>query len=177
MLLNFGQPIQGIVQFAYIISDIEKAMAEYARNLKVGPWFYAESYSMTDAIYRGSPSKMNMSLAIGFAGHMSIELIQQNDDEPSVYREVREKSGFGFHHWGIATRSFDEDLAAYRALGHEVAFSARSPRGIRLAYLDSTRDLPGMLELIEFSDAQEKFYTTIFNESLQWNGADPIRRM
>ncbi len=175
MLLNFGQPTPGIVQFAYIVPDLQKAMAAYTTNLKVGPWFHAESYTLTDAVYRGVPSTMRMSLAIAFAGHMSIELIQQNDGTPSVYQEVLEKSGYGFHHWGLATHDFDKDLAAYRALGYEVALSGRSARGIRLAYLDTMGTLPGMIELIEFSEAQERFYTSAYKASLNWDGSDPVR--
>lgn len=176
MLLDFGQPTPGIIQFAYVVPDLDQAMAAYTATLKVGPWFRAESYRVAEAMYRGAPTTMTMSLAIGFTGHMSIELIQQRDGQPSVYQELVTKSGYGFHHWGVATHDFDRDLAAYRALGWEVAFSGLSPRGIRLAYLDSMGTLPGMVELIEFSEAQERFYTAAYKASLDWDGSDPVRR-
>jgi hypothetical protein len=38
-LLNFGQPDGGIVQMAYVVEDIHRAMNEWVDQLKVGPWF------------------------------------------------------------------------------------------------------------------------------------------
>jgi len=38
-LLNVGQPIGGIIQIAYTVPDIEKAVRSYAQDLKLGPWF------------------------------------------------------------------------------------------------------------------------------------------
>jgi len=70
---------------------------------------------------------------------MMIELIQENSAAPSVYRETIEKRGYGFHHWGVATRDFDRSVAEYEAAGHELAFFARVPTGGRVAYMDTTR--------------------------------------
>jgi len=162
MKLKFGQPVSGIVQFAYIVPDIHQAMESYSSLLQAGPWFHAPNYELSDALYCGTPSTMTMSVAIGFAGHMSIELIQQTNDAPSVYRDVQQRQGYGFHHWGLATLDFDHDVQRYLAKGYELKFSGRSPRGIRLAYFDSNGELPGMIELIEFSRPQEDFYNAIF---------------
>ena len=41
--------------------------------------------------------------------------------------------------------------------------------------MDATRDLPGMIELIEHTEAQESVYTEIFEAARDWDGRDPIR--
>ncbi len=66
-----------------------------------------------------------------------------------MYREWIERRGYGFHHWGRATWQFDQDVERYRAAGHELVFLAGVPTGGRVAYMDTTADLPGYVELIE----------------------------
>jgi hypothetical protein len=105
-----------------------------------------------------------------------IELIQQLNDAPSVYRELIDKRGHGFHHWAVASRNFEADIKRYQAMGYDVAFSDRSPSGVRVVYMDATRDLPGMIEIIEMTDALEARYTEMYEASRTFDGRDPIRR-
>src|SRR3546814_8403205 len=100
MELKFGQSAPGIVQFAYVVEDIHQAISTYNAMLNVGPWFLNERYQFRDALYHDEPTDIEMKVAIGFAGHMSIELIEQTNDAPSVYLDHIEKKGFGFHHSG-----------------------------------------------------------------------------
>jgi hypothetical protein len=104
-----------------------------------------------------------------------IELIQQHDDSPSVFNERPLPGRYGFHHWARLTRTFDEDVARYASLGYEEAFSDRLPSGSRVVYVDLTRDFPGMLELVEHTEAQEGFYRSIYEASVGWDGRDPVR--
>lgn len=175
MLLNFGQPVGGVIQMAYFVEDIKRSMADFSARLKVGPWFVSGPFSPSEARYRGQPTKINLTLAVGFCGHMSFELIEQHNDVPSVYRETLATRGYGFHHWGIPTKDFDRDLDAYRLLGYQTAFTDRSPRGYRIAYVDTTPDLPGMIELMELSASLEARYTEMYQASLCWDGSDAIR--
>ena len=72
-----------------------------------------------------------------YANQMNIELIQQLNDVPSVYHDISDKRGFGFHHWGVATYILIATWQYYCSRGYEVAFSTVL-RGARLAYLDTT---------------------------------------
>lgn len=175
--LSFGQPFGAIVQVAYVVEDLHQGMREFSQRLAMGPWFYADAYDVQDAVYHGQPTDMRMGLALAFSGHMCFELIQMLDDKPSVYRDIVSKRGYGFHHLGMATRDYEADVARYRAMGYEVAFGGRTKRGIRFAYLDTSDHLPGMLELIEFNEHQDRFYGGIHQASLGWDGSDPFRRI
>ena len=174
-LLNFGQPLGSIIQVAYFVEDIQRSMKDFTARLKVGPWFVTQPFTPPEARYRGQPTKVNLTLAVGFAGHMSFELIEQHNDAPSVYREVVEKRGYGFHHWAVPTDAFDREVEKYRSLGYEAAFTDRTPHGYRIAYIDTLRDLPGMIELVEFTESMEDRYTKMYHASVGWDGADPIR--
>jgi hypothetical protein len=172
---TFGAPHGAIIQFAYTVADIEQGMAEYGRRLGVGPWFVLGPFTPAQGIYRGRPNPIRLTLAVAFTGTTMIELIQQHDDLPSVYREVVEKRGHGFHHWAIGSRDFDADVARYRDQGLEIAFSDTSPRGARVVYVDISAEMPGMLEIIEMTPGLEARYTTFQQASVDWDGRDPVR--
>jgi hypothetical protein len=101
-----------------------------------------------EATNRGEPTSAQFSLARAFAGHAMVELIEQHDDAPSVYNE----------------RGYDE------------AYTDLLPSGSRIVYVDSTRDLPGMIELIEYTEEQEPVYDAIHRAASAWDGREPIRR-
>jgi len=174
-LVNFGQPDNGIIQTAYVVKDIRGAIDQWVDKLKVGPWFLIEHFQGGEPRYRGQPSKADCNIAMSFAGHMMIELIQQLNDAPSVYRETIEKRGYGFHHWGVATSNFDSDFAKLRAQGYEEGFFALVPSGGRVVYMDTTADLPGMIELIELGASFDAIFSAFYRATIGWDGKNPVR--
>lgn len=171
----FGQPDNGIIQMSYVVEDIHAGMDHWVRKIGVGPWFLLPQFTGVDPVYRGAPSQAEISIAMSFAGHMNIELIQMNNDVPSVYREHVERRGYGFHHFGIATRDFEHDVARYQAAGHELAFIAGVPSGGKVGYMDTTSVLPGYTELIELGASFDAVFGRFYRESIAWDGTDPVR--
>jgi Glyoxalase/Bleomycin resistance protein/Dioxygenase superfamily len=174
-LVGFGQPDDGVIQMCYLVPDIQAAMKTWVQKLGVGPWFLLDHFSGTNPQYRGQDSKADVSLAMSFAGHMNIELIQPNDQHPSVYREWIDRKGYGFHHWGRATRNFNEDVARYQAAGHDLVFLAGVPSGGSVAYMDTTALLPGYVEFIELGAGFEATFSKFYRASIGWDGKDPVR--
>jgi hypothetical protein len=174
-VVTFGQPDDGVIQMAYVVEDIARAMKMWVKELNVGPWFLLDSFTGVDPVYRGKPSGAAISLAMSFAGHMMIELIQEHEPAPSVYRETIEKRGYGFHHWGIATNNFEKSMERYEASGYDTAFFARVPTGGRVAYMDTTKDLPGMVELIELGAAFDDVFGRFHAATIGWDGTRPVR--
>jgi hypothetical protein len=174
-LVGFGQPDDGIIQMCYLVPDIRVAMHSWIDKLKVGPWFLLDHFTGTDPKYRGRDSTADVSIAMSFAGHMNIELIQPNDDAPSVYREWIARRGYGFHHWGRASLNFDRDVAKYQAAGHELVFLAGVPSGGHVAYMDTTAVLPGYVELIGLGSGFEPLFSKFYRASIGWDGTDPVR--
>jgi hypothetical protein len=173
--VGFGQPDNGVIQMAYVVADLDAAIEEWIAKLRVGPWFVLEHFTGVDPVYRGQPSRADVRLALSFAGHMNMELIQPNNDAPSVYREVIERRGYGFHHWGVATWSFDAAVAQYERGGYPLAFRAAVPSGGRVGYMDTTGVLPGFTELIELGGDFERVFGRFYRASIDWDGKDPVR--
>jgi hypothetical protein len=76
----------------------------------------------------------------------------------------------------VGSDRFEEDLARYAALGYDEAYTDLLPSGSRIVYVDSTRDLPGMIELIEYTEAPEQVYDAIQRAAIARDGREPIRR-
>lgn len=173
--LGFGQPLGGIMQMAYVVEDIEEAIAFWVRDLDTGPWFLLDHFTGDDPVYRGEPSRAAVRIAMAFAGHMNIELIQPKDDAPSVYREGIERQGYGFHHFGVSSADVDAGIADYEARGYALAFKAGVPTGGDVAYMDAGPGRPGFVELIAATEGMDAAFTRFWQASVDWDGAEPIR--
>jgi hypothetical protein len=157
------------------VPDLAAAMRNYTEVLHIGPWFARGPFIPEKALYRGERPAAELSLARAFSGDSMIELIQQHNDAPSVFREIIELRGFGFHHWAIPTRAFAEDTRQYQAQGFQVAYSDVLDTGARISYLDTVSALGGLVELVEMTPAQLDRYTLFYRNSIGWDGTDPVR--
>ena len=176
MLLNFGQPVNGVVQHAFVVADLDVAIDTYVSTLGAGPWFVIDRWVGEEAVYRGAPSTAAMRIAMGFSGHILYELIQPLDSEPSVYKELLEKSGPGFHHFGQGSMNYEADVARYKAKGYDLAFEARvAPGAGRVGYMDARADIGAFIEVIENDAAMESNFGRFYAASVGWGGSDPSR--
>jgi len=175
-VLGFGQPIGGVVQTAFVVADIHASIAHFQRDCGAGPFFLLDHFLGEGQVYRGQPSTADVAIAMGYMGHMQIELIQPLDNEPSVYRETIEQRGHGFHHFGIAFEDVDAALPDYLGRGHTLAFRAQVPTGGSVAYLESADPAsPGFLELIPATEGMNTLFTSQWHASQNWDGSDPVR--
>ena len=174
--LGFGQTMGGVMQTAFVVEDIRASIDHFIRDCGSGPFFLLDHFWAADQVYRGSPSKADVAIAMGFVGHMQIELIQPLDDHPSVYRDTVLARGFGFHHFGIACEDVEAALPDYLPRGYQVAFRADVPTGGRVAYLEKGPAAePGYVELIPATPGMDAHFTKFWEAGQGWDGKDPIR--
>jgi hypothetical protein len=173
--LGFGQYTGQIVQMAYVVKDVRASMDWWIRDCRVGPWFLLDSFTGAEQRYRGGPAQADVSIAMAFAGHMQIELIQPKDDHPSVYKEIVDRRGYGFHHVGIAVEDVEAECAAYERRNYRVAFRAPVPSGGAVYYMCDGRNEPGFVELIPATPGMDDMFTRYWRAATEWQGEDPIR--
>mgnify|MGYP002735244949 CR=1 FL=1 len=175
-MLGFGQPFGGVMQTAFVVEDMRASIAHFQADCAAGPFFLLDHFLGPDQVFRGSPSTADVAIAMGFVGHMQIELIQPLDANPSVYGETIDKRGYGFHHFGIACEDVEAELPAYLARGYSLAFKAAVPTGGSVAYLEGAdATAPGFIELIPATPGMDAHFTAMWRASQGWDGSDPIR--
>ncbi len=167
-----------IRQNGYVVRDIEAAMNHWVEVLGVGPFFYLERAPVENFEYYGEPSDMVASIALANSGPLQIELIQQRNNAPSMYRDFLDAGHEGLQHVAYWTKHFDDDFARIQARGYAVGQSGDvgGPDG-RMVYFD-TQGHPGtVVELSEISGPKGKTFERIAEAAQSWDGSDPIRRI
>ena len=174
--LGYGQPMGGIAQTAFVVEDLQAAVDHWITNTGAGPFFVLPHFLVPGQTYRGEESQADITIAMGFAGHMLIELIQPLDDNPSVYRETIEHRGYGFHHFGLACVDVDAASRDYQQRGYAEAFRAAVPTGGEVVYLDNGSGPQwGFLELLPVTPGMDETFTRFWKASQGWDGSDPVR--
>jgi hypothetical protein len=173
-MLSVGLPAGSIIQYAYTVEDVEAGMHQFSNAFDVGPWFVTGPFTPPHARYRGESTGLTITIARAFVGTTMIELIQQHDAGPSVYRGSVKVRGHGFHHWAIGSRDLDADVARF---GYPVVFEDLLATGARVVYVDPSGDLPGMIEIVELTPAQEQRFAEFHAAANNWDGSNPIRRV
>ena len=162
-----------IRQIGYVVTDLDDALASWV-ELGVGPWLVIRGLPMR-ALYRGEPCETTLSLALSNSGELQVELIQQQDDTPSIFTEFLASNGPGYHQLAYWTEDFDATMKAVEEAGWPVVWSGGEGFGVRFAYVEppnspatDRRDL----RTHRCEAASAKF---IRDAAASWDGSDPIR--
>ena len=175
-MLGFGRPLGTVMQTCFVVPDLAKAIDYYVRTLNVGPFFVLPHRKQPDRVYRGTVAPVEVSLAMGFAGNMQIELIEQHDQAPSLFREAIAQRGYGFHHVGIAHDDVPDVLPTYLAEGFEVVGRSPVPTGGEVLFLEPPEaPYPGFIELLPATAEMDERFTRFWRASVDWDGSDAIR--
>lgn len=171
---RFTGPVR---QNGYVVRDVEASMRHWVDVLGVGPFFYIEKVPVDWFRHRGVAYDIDLSIALANSGDLQIELIQQRNDVPSLYREFAARHGEGLQHmsWWSTTYQADYDAALARGLtvGHEGQING--PNG-RFVYFDTDQTHPGtVVELSDVSGTKMRFFDHIRRAAVDWDGSDPIR--
>jgi Glyoxalase/Bleomycin resistance protein/Dioxygenase superfamily len=166
-----------VVQNAFVVRDIEAAVAYWSGTIGVGPFYLLEHIPFGAVYFRGAPLRLDMSVAVAQWGATQIELIVQHDESPSIYSEFLARHGEGLQHLGVMTASLDAHLERLRPLGIEPVQWGATTTGMRFAYVNTDRHAGGMIELIETGPAVEAFFAKVRGAAAGWDGSRPLRRL
>ncbi|MEQ9145770.1 MAG: VOC family protein [Parvibaculaceae bacterium] len=165
-------------QNGYVVKDIEAAMNYWAHTMGVGPWLYLERAPIGDFRYRGEPSSLEVSIALANSGPLQIELIQQRNDAPSMYKDFLDAGHEGLQHVAYWTEDFDRDLKTATGRGFEIGQAGYSggPDG-RFVYFTAEAHPGTVIELSEISGAKGQLFRRIREKCAAWNGENPVKRV
>jgi len=164
-------------QNGYVVRDIDAAMRHWTETLGVGPFFYFERVPIENFRVDGVPSPLEASIALGNSGALQIELIQQRNDAPSMYREFLDAGHEGLQHVAYWTGEFDAELERAKARGFVVGQAGEVGADGRFVYFRTQTHPGSVVELSEINGNKGRFFEHIARTAAEWNGEDPIRVM
>ena len=146
--------------------------------LLVGPFFYIPSVKVDWFRYRGAESAVEMSIALANSGDLQIELIQQRNDAPSMYKEFLDSGREGLQHMSYWTRDYqalyDRALSLGYKVGHEGQIGGEQGR---FAYFDTQAHPGTVVEISDISGSKGSFFEHIRRVATGWDGTNPIREV
>jgi hypothetical protein len=167
-----------IRQNGYVVRDIEAAMRHWIDVMGIGPWYWIREVELDWFRHRGAESSPDIGIALANSGPLQIELIEQRDDAPSMYREFLDAGNEGLQHvafWSTDYAAlYDRMLAQGYRIGHEGQIGGENGR---FAYFDSDAHPGSVIEISDVSGAKGRFFEHIRKVAEAWDGSDPIREV
>src|ERR1700740_1408945 len=92
-------------QMGFVVRDIDKAMRHWVEVCGIGPWFLAEKLPLDAFRYKDQwYDDIHLTIALANSGDVQLELIQQRDDKPTMYRDFLAAGHEGLQHWSSWTK-------------------------------------------------------------------------
>lgn len=173
---SIGQGFGRIVQVAYLVDDIEAAMAQWLQQAGLGPWTWFRNIEL-DTEFDGRRFTMNIHEALAYMGELQIQLVQSLDPIETVtpYQDHLRASRFGVHHTAFFAEDFDATLARAQQQGFERTCLMKDKGGFRYAYCQSNTMPDVWIEFLESYPALHTIFADGIAAAASWDGTDPIR--
>ena len=163
-------------QNGYVVRDLDRAIEAWLA-VGVGPWLLLRHLAQKGSVYRGTPTAPVVSIGFANSGELQIELIEQEDDSPSIYREFLDAGREGFHHLAWWVEDFDAVARRAAGAGWPLVHSGDTGGLAQFAYYDTGAVTSTVIEVMEMTDATRWMVTTVRDASVGWDGSDPVRTL
>lgn len=164
-----------VMQLSYCPADYDAALAHWIR-LGAGPFFEMPHVRLDAVKFRGEPSPIDFSMALGYFGDIQIELIRQHNDAPSMYTEWRSAGREGVQHMCVLVDDIAHARRRVAAAGGTVIQEGELPGGAGAVIYVDTGGGPGtVMEYLQIGAAGRDGFRAMHAAHRGWDGRDPIR--
>ncbi len=164
-----------IMQLSYCPADYDAALAHWIA-LGAGPFFERPHVHLEDVKYRGAPSAIDFSIALGYFGAMQIEIVRQHNDAPSMFREWRAAGREGVQHLCVLVDDMVSVRAQVAQVNGIIVQEAKLPNAAgEVIYADFGAGPGTLLEYLHIGAAGCAGFAAMHAAHVAWDGSDPIR--
>ncbi len=163
-----------VMQMAFVPSDFDAAIRYWTEVMGVGPFFLIENIALEEMRYLGEPSACVFTLALAYWGDMQVELIRQENDAPSIYRDVK---GGALHHTCILTDDMASARAITASIGARILTEAKVGDDGAVIYVDTGNGPGSIVEILQPASGSQALFDMIKAASVGWDGSEPVRRL
>lgn len=164
-----------VMQIAFVPDDFDSALRHWTEVMGVGPFFLLENIRLEEMRYLGETSDAVFTIALAYWGDLQVELIRQDNDAPSLYRDRR--NGGAMHHVCILTDDITAARATADAAGCDLLVEAKVGADGAVIYVDSKGYPGGIVEVLQPASGSEGLFAMIRETARSWDGAEPVRRL
>jgi hypothetical protein len=164
-----------IRQIGFVVEDLDKALESWVA-LGIGPWYVIRGQQQR-ALYRGVPCEVTLAIAFANSGQMQIEVIQQENETPSIYTEFLSAQGEGFNQFAYWATDFHATVKSVKDAGWPVVWSGGEGDGVRYAYAVPPGGPTAIIEIMELNEATSGLAELVRAAADGWDGSDPIRSL
>lgn len=162
------QPTDTVIELCHVVNDMDAAIRYWTTALGAGPFFVGDMEFPEGHFYRGQPCELSIQVAFGFSGGLVIELVRPIKKIPSVFMEVLDSNGPGFHHVMLRT-DYDQGFERLSKAGYEVALHGHMPSGERCTLFDTRKDNGGFVEIMDLSPLITRQLGNMARAHLDWD--------
>ena len=166
-----------VMQLAFVPADFDAALKFWTTTVGAGPFFALDHVKLDDVRYRGEPTDVDFSMALGYWGDLQIELIRQHNRAPSIYQAWRDEGREGLQHVCILVDDMEQARQTCREAGAVVAQEGKLPGGGEVIYVDTGGGPGTMVEILLPSPGSRDFFAMMRDAARGWDGSDPLRRL
>jgi len=155
-----GINVSELYQVCIAVDDLEKSMEHYQNTIGVGPWmtFDVDPSFISEMTYHGQPTQYRYRAAFAMVGPMQLELVQSLEGD-NVYSDFLKAHGEGVHHLGhVRVDDLDQAVQTWEEQGFPCLERGRFPGRGGYAYMDTTKALGVMIELLEAAEGPSPQY-------------------
>jgi catechol 2,3-dioxygenase-like lactoylglutathione lyase family enzyme len=168
-----------VFHVAHVVPDLEQAVDRMLAS-GIGPFYFARGLKLKSR-YRGQPYDLEISAAFGCAGGTMFELVTQDNDVPSAFKEHLQKYPHGaMHHvaYYCDYPDFDSVLkaAAARGTSFDVVQEFLGPDGKPIEIYVEPKGVkdPTMIQLL-LPGPFDAHFDKIEGIAAAWDGSAPRR--
>lgn len=155
-------------QLGFVVEDVVAAATRWSSTFGVGP-FHVLPRRTTEWAADGATLQIGFQVAVAQAGPVQIELIQQLDDTPTIFRDHPS----GLHQLCTVTSDIDAKVAQLAAAGYELVGEFTGAQ--RVAFVDTYEDFGFFTEIVEGTPEFLAQLGGIARTCAEWDGTDPVR--
>lgn len=173
-----GQGFGKMVQVAYLVEDIDAAMAHWLQIAGLGPWTCIRRIRL-DSIFEKKEIELVIHEALAYMGDLQIQLVQSLNPpgDSTPYRAWLDQGRFGVHHVAFFSEDIEADITRAEAQGFERTCEMRSADGHRYFYCRSKAMPEVWIELLEVYPLLTQIFEEGIATAASWDGRDPIRNI
>jgi hypothetical protein len=163
-----------VVQYCYVVADIEAAMETWARDLGAGPFYTLDRFESSRERPDGSQSLTVANIALGQCGEIQIELVQPLGGSQNIFYEVDPKGASAFHHVAMFAEDIEAAMEDFAAKGSPWWYRGKFG-DMKVAFIDCRRSLGFFVELYQAGKGMEETYVKVRTAAQGWDGSRPRR--